>query len=260
MKKSIWLMVLVLAGCADLGGGGNASSASSMGGPVVETEARSRAKVYTELGFAYFNRGQMKVALDEARKAIITENRYGPAYNLLGLVYMELDEDKLAEENFRKALELERTDSDAHNNYGRFLCTRGRYDEGLAQFTEAMRNPLYDKPEQAMTNSGLCSEKKGDLKQAEAYYIKALKLAPNTVQPVMRLADLNFRKGNLNEAQRLLAQHQEISPPTAESLWLSLRIERKLGDKNQEAVYNQQLRRRFPDSPQTQLLLQGQYE
>ena len=258
MKKGVWLLVLALAGCANTGGGGSAGS--TMSGPVVETEARSRAKVFTELGFAYFNRAQMKVALDEARKAITVDNRYGPAYNLLGLIYMELDEDKLAEENFRKALDLDRADSDAHNNYGWFLCKRGRYDEGLAQFTEAMRNPLYDKPEQAMTNSGLCSERKGDLKQAEAYYNKALKLAPNAPLPTIKLADLHFRNGNLNEAQRLLTRHQEISPPTSEALWLGLRIERKLGDRAQEAVYNQQLRRRFPDAPETQLLLKGQYE
>jgi type IV pilus assembly protein PilF len=260
MKKGAWLLALaVLAGCADMGGG-SASSSPSMSGPVVETEARARAKVFTELGFAYFSRSQMKVALDEARKAIAAENRYGPAYHLLGLIYMELEEDKLAEENFRKAIDLDRADSDAHNSYGWFLCTRVRYDEGLKEFTEAMRNPLYDKPEQAMTNSGLCSEKKGDFKQAESYYNKALKLAPNAPLPVIKLASLHFRNGNLNEAQRLLTRHQQISPPTAEALWLGLRIERKLGDRAQEAVYNQQLRRNFPEAPETQLLLRGQYE
>lgn len=259
MKKGVWLLALtVLAGCAGVGGG--ASSGDSMGGPVVETEARSRAKVFTELGFAYFNRSQMKVALDEARKAIAIDSRYGPAYHLLGLIYMELEEDRLAEENFRKAIGIDRADSDAHNSYGWFLCTRGRHGEGLVQFTEAMRNPLYDKPELAMANSGLCSERKGDLRQAEAYYNKALKLAPNAPLPTIKLANLHFRNGNLNEAQRLLTRHQQISPPTAEALWLGLRIERKLGDRAQEAVYNQQLRRHFPEAPETQLLLRGQYE
>jgi type IV pilus assembly protein PilF len=258
MRKGTWLLVLVLAGCADIGAG--SSSSSSVGGPVVETESRTKAKVFTDLGFAYFGRGQMKVALDQARKAITIENRYGPAYNLLGLVYMELEEDKLAEENFRKAIELDHADSDAHNNFGWFLCTRSRYDEGLAEFTEAMRNPLYDKPEQAMTNSGLCSEKKGDLKKAESYYNKALKLQPAAPQPTIKLAGLYFRRGDLNEAQRMLTRYQEIAAPTAESLWLGLRIERKLGDKNQEAFYNLQLRRNYPDAPETQLLLQGQYE
>lgn len=259
MKKRLWLLALVVvAGCADMGIGG--STDASMGTPVVETEARARAKIFTELGFAYFSRGQMKVALDEGRKAIMAENRYGPAYHLLGLIYMELEEDALAEENFRKALEIDRADSDTRNSYGRFLCTRNRYDDGLAQFTEAMRNPLYDKPELAMTNSGLCSERKGDFRQAESYYNKALKLAPNAPLPIIKLANLQFRNGNVNEAQRLLARHQSISPPTSEALWLGLRIERKLGDKAQEAIYNQQLRRNFPEAPETQLLLRGRYE
>ncbi len=257
MKKSVWLLMLVLAGCAQTG---NYSSSSAMGTPQVETESRAKAKVFTDLGFAYFARGQMKVALDEARKALNADSGYGSAYNLLGLIYMDLAEDKLAEENFLKALDLERADSEAHNNFGWFLCMRGRYDEGLLQFTEAIRNPLYERPEQAMTNAGLCSEKKGDFKQAEAYYIKALKLQPGVPLPIIKLAVLSYRKGDLNEAQRLLTQHQEIAPPTAESLWLGLRIERKQGDKNQEAFYNQQLRKRFPDSPETKLLLQGQYE
>lgn len=259
MKKGVWLLALaVVAGCADMGAGSPADT--TMSTPVVESEARARAKIFTELGFAYYNRGQMKVALDEARKAISVDNRYGPAYHLLGLIYMDLEEDKLAEENFRKALDIDRNDSDAHNSYGWFLCTRGRHDDGLAQFGEAMRNPLYDKPEQAMTNSGMCSEKKGDLKRAESYYNKAMKLAPNAPLPIIKLAELDFRMGNLNEAQRLLSRHQQISPPTAEALWLGLRIERKLGDKSQEAVYNQQLRRNFPEAPETQLLLKGQYE
>lgn len=258
MKKAVGLLVLALAGCANTGGLEPVDS--SVPGPSVETEARSRAKVFTELGFAYFARGQMKVALDEARKAISVDNRYGPAYHLLGLIYMELEEDRLAEENFRRAIDIDRRDSGAHNSYGWFLCTRGRHDEGMNEFTEAMRNPLYDKPEQAMTNAGLCSEKKGDFKQAESYYNKALKLAPASPLPLVKLADLSFRMGNLNEAQRLLARHQQISSPTSESLWLALRIERKLGDRAQEAIYNQQLRRNFPDAPETQLLLRGQYE
>jgi type IV pilus assembly protein PilF len=258
MNKGVWLLMLALAGCANTGG--VSQSGSSMGTPQVETESRARAKVFTELGFEYFKVGQIKVARDEAQKAVAAENRYGPAYHLLGLIYMEIEEDKLAEENFRRAIELEPSDSDAHNSYGRFLCTRGRYDEGQSQFIDAMRNPLYAKPEQAMTNAGLCSEKKGDLKQAESYYNKALKLQPNAPQATIKLAALQFRNGNLNEAQRLLTRHGEISPPTAESLWLGLRIERKLGDKSQEAIYNQQLRRRFPDAPETKLLLRGQFD
>lgn len=257
MKKVVLLLALALAGCANTGGG---SSASSSATPVVESEAKAKARVFSALGFEYYKNGQMKVALEQARKAIATEKNFGPAYHLMALVYMDIDEDMLAEENFRKAIEIDRTDSDAHNSYGRFLCSRGRFDEGQTQFTDAMRNPLYDKPEQAMTNAGLCSEKKGDLKQAEAYYIKALKLQPLAPQPAIKLAGLYYGQGNMAEAQRQIDRFLEVSPPTAEALWLALRIERRQGDKNQEAYYGSQLRKRFPESPETLLLMRGQYE
>ncbi len=260
MKKVLLLSLIAsLAGCANPPGAPS-SSGPSTGTPQVETDASSRAKAFTDLAGAYFSRGQMKIALDEVRKAIQADNRYGPAYNVLGLIYMELAEDKLAEENFRKSIDLDRADSEAHNNFGWFLCTRDRYDEGLAQFTDALRNPLYAHPEQAMTNAGLCSEKKGDTKQAEAYYNKALKLQPDAPLATIKLAALDFKLGKLTEAQKLLSRYLEIAPPTPESLWLGVLMERKQGDKEQAAAYALQLRKRFPESEEAQRLMRGQYE
>jgi type IV pilus assembly protein PilF len=48
--------------------------------------------------------------------------------------------------------------------------------------------------------------------------------------------------------------------PTAELVWLVLRIERKLGNREAEARYASQLRRRFPGSPEQRLMNQGQYD
>ena len=257
MKK--WMGILaaaLLAGCAVQ----PTDSGSGVAGTQVDSESRQRARAFTDLAGAYFSRAQYKVALDELRKAITADNRFGPAYNIYGLIYMELAEDKLAEENFRRAIELDRSDSEARNNFGWFLCTRGRYDEGLDQFSAALRNPLYAQPEQAMANAGLCAEKKGDLALAEANLLKSLKLQPDNPNTVLKLAGLNFRQGRLMETQRLLGRHAELAPPTAESLWLGVRLERKLGDRAQEAAYGLQLRKRFPDSNEARLLLTGQYE
>jgi type IV pilus assembly protein PilF len=41
---------------------------------------------------------------------------------------------------------------------------------------------------------------------------------------------------------------------------MALRIERKLGNREAEARYAAQLRRRFPGSPEQGLLSQGQYD
>ena len=64
------------------------------------------------------------VALEEAGIAQRADPTYGPAYNIAGLVYIELKDDRNAEESFRQALRVNSRDSDAHNNYGTFLCTR----------------------------------------------------------------------------------------------------------------------------------------
>jgi len=255
VKKWIVMAAALLAGCA-----GQPVGESGVANTQVDSESRQRARAFTDLASAYLARAQYKIALDELRKAITADNRFGPAYNIYGLIYMELAEDKLAEENFRRAIELDRSDSEARNNFGWFLCTRGRYDEGLEQFSAALRNPLYAQPEQAMANAGLCAERKGDLALAEANLLKSLKLQPDNANTIIKLAGLHFRRGRLMEAQRLLGRHTELAPPTAESLWLGVRLERKLGDRAQEAAYGLQLRKRFPDSNEARLLLTGQYE
>ncbi len=256
MKTGLGLLAaaVFVSGCAmpPTEGGG--------AGSVPDSESRQRAGAFTDLATAYFTRGQYKVALDELRKAITADNRYGPAYNIYGLIYMELAEDKLAEENFRRAIELDRNDSETRNNFGWYLCSRGRHSEGLEQFSMAIRNPLYAKPEQAMANAGVCAEMKGDLALAEANLNKSLKLVPDNPNALIQLASLHFRQGRLNDAQRLLSRHAELSPPSAQSLWLGVRLERKLGDRSQEAAYGLQLRKRFPDSAEARQLQAGQYE
>ena len=258
MKKWMGMLVaaVMLAGCAAPQTEGGRSVTSSP----VDSESRQRARAFTDLANAYFSRAQYKVALDELRKAIIIDNQFGPAYHVYGLIYMELAEDKLAEENFRRAIELDRNDSESRNSFGWFLCSRGRYDEGMDQFAAAIRNPLYTKPEQAMSNAGLCAEKKGDLALAEANLNKSLKLQPDNANTIVKMAGLYFRQNRLMEAQGMLSRHAELAPPSAESLWLGVRLERKLGDRAQEAAYGLQLRKRFPDSEESRLLLTGQYE
>jgi type IV pilus assembly protein PilF len=250
------LLAALLAGCAVQPTGGG----SGFAGNTADSEIQQRARAFTDLAGAYYNRAQYKVALDELRKAITIDNRFGPAYNIYGLIYMELAEDKLAEENFLRAIELDHNDSEARTNFGWFLCTRGRYDEGLGQLNAAFRNPLYARPELALTNAGLCAEKKGDLALAEANLMKSLKLQPDNPNTVLKLAGFNFRQGRLSEAQSQLARHAELAPPSAESLWLNVRLERKLGDRAQEAAYALQLHKRFPDSKEARLLQSGQYE
>lgn len=242
---SILLLALAISGCASKQGG--------------TTQTLASAKVHTELAALYYERAQLGIALDELRQALSAEPDYAPAYNVRGLVHMALREDKEAEEDFLHSLQLDVINSEAHNNYGWFLCQRGRERESVKQFLAALKNPLYTTPEKAYLNAGVCSRKAGEMKDAEEFLQKALLLHPGMPEALLGMAELDFANGNYAAAKADFARFAQDDPTnlSADNLWLAIRIQRKLGDKNAEDSYALQLRKRFPDSRETQLMLQG---
>jgi len=199
------------------------------------------------------------VALDELRKALLAEPDYALAYDVRGRVHMALRENTEAEEDFQHSLRLDSDNSEAHNDYGWFLCQHGHERESVKQFLVALKNPLYATPEKAYLNAGVCSRKAGEMKDAEEFLQKALLLQPGMPEAQLEMAELDFANGDYAAAKSNFTHFaQGGSNLTAENLWLAVRIERKLGDRNAEESYVLQLRKRFPDSRETQLMLQGQ--
>lgn len=225
-----------------------------------ESNARERARIHTELAAGYYELGNMSVALEEVRIAQSADPGFGPAYNVAGLIYAALKEDRLAEQNFERALQINPTDSNAHNNYGGFLCDRKREEAAIKHFLAALRNPLYKTPERAYINAGVCSRRQGHLAAAEEYFERALKLEPNNSQALYQLAEVAYAKGDLARAKGYLDRVAKAAASGPAVLWLGVRVERKLGDRNSEASYAQQLRKNFPDSKEARALQAGQFE
>ena len=261
----IALFAAALAGCAaqDGGGLGRSSQSSEQAPSRGQGEVADRiesAKLRTELGFNYFLRGQMAVALEEVRSAITSNQNYGPAYNVLGLIHMDLGENAKAESAFKRALTLLPGDSDTLNNYGWFLCQTKRERESIALFLQALKDPLYATPFKPYLNAGICSQRAGDDSGAEAYFRRAFDLDPGNGSTMLRLGDFYLKRGEMDKARFYADRINKNFDPSAESLWLALRIERKSGDRASEASYAAQLRRRFPNSPEYLRLQQGQFE
>lgn len=225
-----------------------------------ETSDRARARIHTELAASYYDLGNMPVALEEVREALRADATYGPAHNVAGLVYGKLNEDRLAEDSFRRALAISPTDYNAHNNYGLFLCDRKREREAIDHFMAAVKNPLYSFPDRSYVNAGVCARRGGDVKSAEGYFQQALKLRPNQPQALYQMGDLAYARGDLLGARGYLNRVTQLVQANAEVLWLGLRVERQLGDRNAEASYALQLRNRFPDSAEARALAAGKYE
>lgn len=251
-RLGIFLLALSVAGCAARTGGGSAGTPQQS-----TTLAQTRAKIHTELAAQYYQRGQHGIALEELDIALQAEPRYAPAFNLRGLVRMELHEFQKADEDFRESLRLE-DDAEAHNNYGWFLCQRGKEHDAIEHFMQALKNPLYQTPEKAYLNAGVCSRKGGKLLEAEEFLKKALRLQPNMPEALLALAELSFDKTDYAASKSYFMQFSQnnISPLTAENLWLAVRIERKVRDKKSEESYAAQLRQFFPGAHETQLLRQ----
>jgi type IV pilus assembly protein PilF len=252
MKLYVLLIVMLLSACATGGG--------SEGTPEQDTtRAQAIARIHTELAAAYLDRTQYAVALQELEVALKWNSNFAPAYNVRALVRMALHEDEKANADFLHSLDLDNDSSATHNDYGWFLCQRGRVKESLKQFQEALKNPLYATPEMAYVNLGVCSKKAGLMQDVEANLQRALIIRPGMPAALYGLADWSYDTGDYAGARSYFLRFSQASPDlNAEQLWLAVRIERKLHDRNSEASYALQLRKLFPDSREAQLLSQGQ--
>lgn len=246
MRKSLVLIALLLASCA-----GQQATRSSL-----ETNRQDSARIHAELGSGYYQDNQMGIALEEFTKATTVDPSYSSGFNGLAMTYAAINEDAKAEENFKKAILLDAKNSEAHNNYGSFLCSRNRVDESVLQFQEAVKNPLYTTPFIAYTNAGYCSLKKADLNSAERFFSLALQYQPLLHAAAYQLAKIYFDKQQYGLAEQTMA-NALANNPSPEMLWLGVRIARQLGNKDAASSYALELRRKYPDAPQTQSLLSG---
>jgi len=253
--RAVLAALLLLAGCA------SQPETTDPGSIVGEVgDPRNRARIHTELASAYFERGNMGIALEELRLATVADASYAPAHGMYGLVYADLKELDKAEDSFQRALRLAPNDPDINHAYGRFLCLNGREKESIGFFLQAIRNPLYSAPGRSYSAAGMCSLRMKNTQDAEEFFVRALKLDADDPTALLQLGQIRYRQGNMADARKLVARHLKLASPGPESLWLAVKIERKSGERIAEQSYANQLRRRFPGSPEYQALQRGAYD
>jgi len=259
MRRAVHLLLLLLAaGCVTTRTEVPRTEATPT--TVQSGDPRNRAQLHTELASLYYGRGSMGVALEELRIATSADPTYAPAHAMFGMVYMDLRENQLANSSFERALELAPTDPDINHNFGWFLCQTGRAPDSARYFLQAVKNPLYPTPWRSYSAAGVCALRAGNAKEAEDYFQRALRLEPDEPTALLQLGQIRYRQNNPEEARKLVSRVNRLLSPTAESLWLALRIERKLGERFAEQGLATQLRRRFPASPEYRALQRGEYD
>ena len=251
----VGLFAVWLVGCSTTvsTSSGPVSDVRGKPGAPEEGDAARRAQVRLELASAYFSRNQMDVALEEVNRSIA-------AHNLRGLILGNLGQDSQAEESFRRALALNARDVDAMQNYGWFLCQHKRYGEADAQFTQALTIPQRRDTGRILLTQGVCHAFAGQLEEAEKALMRSFQVDPGNPSTSVNLAEVLLRRGEPERARfhirRINSNPNYIS---AQTLWLAVRIEHKLGNQNGVAELGAQLRARYRESREAVAFERGQF-
>lgn len=253
-----WIVASALAsGCATSPPAGESREIQTASD---QTDAQKRARIRLELASAYFAQGQATTALDEVKQALQADPSMPQAHNLRGLIYASLSEDRLAEESFRRALQLDGRDADVMHNYGWFLCQRNRYPEAYAQFDAAVAVPQYRDTTRTVFVKGVCQARAGALAEAEKSLMRAYELDPASPAIAVNLADVLYRRGELERARFYIRRVNNAPQLTnAETLWLAARIEHKIGNTSGAMDYGNQLKRRYPNSREAAAFERGAF-
>ena len=213
-----------------------------------EPEARKRARTRMQLAVAYFEQGQTTVALDELKQALVIDPSFSDAYNLRGLIYKRLNDMRLAEDSFRRALANNPREPNTLHNYGWLMCQQGRYPESIQMFEQALANPTYVARSKTWMAEGLCQQRAGQLPEAERNLARAYELDAGNPIIAYNLSILLFQRGEWLRAQFYIRRLNNSELANAESLWLGIKVERRM--ENREAMLQlvDQLKKRFGQS------------
>ena len=136
-----------------------------------------RANTFIAQGRAYYRTGDL-IAAEKAYKIGLSLHPNSlNAYNNLGIVYRQQGKNKLAIEAFQKALYLHPNFVEAYYNLGNVYTNLSQWDNALQAYQTAENKGL-NMP-QLYFKLGQVSYAKSNLKQAEQYFLKALKRDPN---------------------------------------------------------------------------------
>ena len=252
----------LLAACANMQSASEPAGASQSVIPeaAVNTDERRRARIRLELAAGHYQQRNYSVALDELREALTIDPDYPAAYGMLGLIYMDLNEPIRAETSFKKALELAPGNADLSNNYGWFLCQTGRAEEAVPLFEQAANDRVYGAPAKPLHNAGICLRRIGEVARAEQYLKRSFKADPRNPVAMFNLGEIYLERSDFDNAQFYAQRLIKSFEPSAQTLWLALRVERARGNRDGYLSLGSQLRRKFPDSREAALLREGRLD
>jgi type IV pilus assembly protein PilF len=240
---SATVLALLLAGC------GTTPSRSTHA-----VNQRDAAAYNTQLGLDYMSQGDLNRAKDKLDRALKENPDSADVHSARGQMFERMGDVKQADEELRTALRIAPNDPRMQNNYAVYLCQNGRTDEGVKRFLTAAHNPLYNTPEAAYTNAGVClrAAKRDD--EARTDFVRALQQKPSFDEAAFQLANLQFQHGELPAARAAIDSFMDGYQATPDLLLLGVQVARAQGDRVAAMRYARRLQMDFPGTDQTRAL------
>ena len=244
LASAAWVLAAALTGCVHTGLA-----------PGKTTE--QAADVNMQLAIEYMKLGNLATSRDFIEHALRQDPTNANVQLTAGLVYERLKDMPKAEKAYAMAARLGSRDPNIQNNYAGFLCRTGKAAAGEKLFVEVAANPLYQTPEVALVNAGVCLRGAGDLVDAERYFNRALAIRPNMPEALLQLGNVAIDRGDGRQALDAVQRYLAVNAPMPEVLWLGFRAQRKLGDSVAAAAFARRVQSEFPNSEQAQLMRAG---
>ena len=211
---------------------------------------KKAALLNVDLGRSYLAQGHTERAKKKFIHALELMPALPEAHSGMGYFWETVKENKEAEFHYRNSIALGNSKGLFYNQYAVFLCERDRYKEANKNFVLAINDKLYTQTAEVYNNAGLCALKNQDTQQAVYYLTKALHHDPRRTNLLLELAKISIEQREFNIAQHHLKQFYNIQnkKPTAPYLWLSIKVDKTLGQKDIAASNALLLKNLFPSS------------
>lgn len=228
---------LLLAGCV-----------TQTNKPMVNTDSAYDKRV--ELGMNYLSVGNRDQARWQFNKALDFKKDGAEAYHGLALVHQANGELQPAGKTFQKAMRLAEKDelSPIALSYAGYLTETGERKKACEFYEKAAADYDFNRRAEALYQAALCARDIGNVARVKPALEHAINLNPNYSVALLDLAEVYYSEGRYPAAKQLFDRFTAANKPTAQSLWLGIRLERVFGNADKEASYALALKNLHPYS------------
>jgi type IV pilus assembly protein PilF len=219
----VWA-IMFLAACAT-------STHNSESPPPSAEKVKAAAEANRNLGEAYLAGGNLTAALRELKKAESFDPQDHITQFDIGLVYYYRERYDQAIQQFEKAIRLKPDYAPAINSLGNAYLEKGEWDNAIEAYRQIVEDVFYGTPHFAFSNMALAYYQKGDYRQAEKYFLEALKLNPDFANALGGLGMTYTAMGRYTEAAQKLERAVRKNPKLPQLHYELARAYRGLGDQ-----------------------------